>query len=141
MKTSLPFADSQTAQRFKIFFLVAALYDIVLGVVFFFLFDPLFRALNIPLPNNLSYLHLTAAWVFSQGVAYWFVSRELARNIDLVKVGIIYKAIYVLTAAYYVAIGQLLNAIFAWFAVGDAIFVVGFAWFLLAARQLSERKA
>lgn len=135
------FDDSQTSQRFKIFFQVAAFYDIVLGAVFFLFFDPLFRSLNIPLPNNLSYLHLTAAWVFVQGIAYWYVSRNMVRNTDLVKVGVIYKAIYVLTAFYYLAIGQLLNAIFAWFAIGDAIFVVGFVWFLLTARNLSAKRA
>ena len=47
----------------KGFFLAAALYDIVLGAAFFLFYGALFSALHIALPNNTSYIHLTAAFV------------------------------------------------------------------------------
>lgn len=125
---------------FKAVFLVAALYDLVLGAVFFFLYRPLFDAFGIDLPNNTSYIHLTAGYVFVQGVGYWFVYRNMMRNVDLVKLGIVYKIIYSGVAVYYLAIGELLNAAFAWFAVFDGVFAVLFVAFLLRVRALQPHE-
>ncbi len=134
MATKLELAGPSTANVFKTFFLVAALYDLILGVVFFFFFGPIFQRLSVPLPNNTSYIQLTAGFIFTQGVSYWFVYRNMVRNTDLVKVGAMYKAIYTLVAAYYWAIGQLPHAVFAWFAVFDVLFLLGFLRFLMLAQ-------
>ncbi len=131
--------DPKSARFFKTFFLVAALYDGVLGAVFFFLFGPIFDLLNIPLPSNTSYIHLTAAYVFVQGVGYWFVYRDMLRNVDIVKLAIVYKAVYTLLAVYYWAGGQLLHTIFAWFAVFDVLFLLGFVRFLMLTRPGAAR--
>lgn len=131
MPTKLEMAGPGTLSFFKTFFLVAALYDVVLGAVFFFFYGPIFGLLNVVLPNNTSYLHLTAAFVFVQGIGYWFVYRNMLRNVDLVKLGVIYKGIYSLVAVYYLAIGELPDAIFAWFAVLDVLFLLGFVRFLM----------
>jgi hypothetical protein len=136
MTTKLEVAGPRALNFYKALFLVAALYDGVLGAVFFFLYSPLFEALGIALPNNTSYIHLTAGFVFVQGVGYWFVYRRMLQNIDLVKLGVIYKGIYSLVAVYYLATGQLLNAIFAWFALGDVLFLVGFVRFLVLTRPM-----
>ena len=120
-----------SANFWKPFFLVAALYDGILGAAFFFLYQPLFHALSIPLPNNTSYISITTAYIFVQGLSYWFVYRNPDANVDIVKVGIVYKAVYVLLAAYYLAIGQLLHALFAWFAVADLVFLVFFVRFVM----------
>ena len=119
---------------FKTFFLVAALYDVVLGAVFFFFYGPIFEILDVPLPNHPSYAHLTAAFVFVQGIGYWFVYRDMLRNVDLVKLGVVYKGTYSLLAVYYLASGELLDAIFAWFAVFDVLFLLGFVRFLALVR-------
>ena len=118
-------------------FLLAAVYDCVLGVTFFFLHRPVFAALGIALPNNTSYIHLAAGFVFIQGVSCWFVYQDMLRNVDIVRVGALYKAIYVAVAAYYLAIGELPGAIFAWFAGFDAIFLVLFLAFLRTAAPLA----
>ena len=128
-------ATTSTAQEapgsgWRTFFLFAAIYDIVLGIGFFFLFDPLFSALGIALPNNTSYIHLTAAFVFVQGLGYWFVYQDMSGNRGIVKLGIVYKAAFAALGLYYAAIGQLLHPIFLVFAVVDAFFLVGFWLFL-----------
>jgi hypothetical protein len=123
-------AEEAPAAGWRTFFLVAALYDIVLGIGFFFLFDPLFTALGIALPNNTSYIHLTAAFVFVQGLGYWFVYQDLTANLGIVKLGIVYKAVFAGLGFYYLAIGQLLHPVFLVFAVIDAFFLVGFWLFL-----------
>ncbi len=137
MATKLEDAGPGTMKFFKIFFLVAALYDLILGAVFFILYGPVYDFLDIALPNNTSYIHLMAGFVFVQGIGYWFVYRNMLRNIDLVKVGVIYKAVYSLVALYYLSIGQLPDAIFAWFALFDVLFLVWFVRFLMLA-QTSE---
>lgn len=117
------------------FFWVAALYDGILGAGFFFLYHPLFGALGITLPNNTSYIHITTAYIFVQGLSYWFVAMNPVRNVDIVKVGIIYKVIWSGLAFYYLAIGQLLSVVFAWLGVVDLIFIGFFVAFLLRASR------
>jgi len=119
----------------KTLFLVAALYDVVLGIGFFFLYPPIFALLNIQEPNNTSYIHLTAAFVFVQGVGYWLVYQDPLANLGIVKLGIIYKAAYTMVALYYLVLGQLLSAIFAWLAIADVLFLIFFWRFLLAVRE------
>jgi hypothetical protein len=122
--------ENAPGSGWRTFFLVAAVYDIVLGLGFFFLYGPLFSALGIELPNNTSYIHLTAAFVFVQGLGYWFVYQDITGNRGIVKLGIVYKAVFAGLGFYYLAIGQLLHPVFLVFAVADACFLVGFWLFL-----------
>ena len=133
MSTKLETAGSGALSSFKTFFLVAALYDLVLGIAFFFFYGPIFERLGIALPDNTSYLHLCAGFVFVQGVGYWFVYRNMLRNVDIVKLGIVYKSIYTLVAVYYLGIVKMEGEIFGWFAVFDVLFIVGFVLFLMQA--------
>lgn len=112
------------------FFLVAALYDLILGLAFFILYEPLFAALGIALPNNTSYIHLTAAFVFVQGIGYWFVYQAPNENLGIVKLGVVYKAVFSTLSFYYFAIGELLHPVFLGFGLLDILFLVGFVWFL-----------
>jgi hypothetical protein len=121
---------------FKTFFLIAALYDLILGAVFFVLYGPIFSFLDIALPYSTSYIHLTAGFVFVQGMGYWFVYRNMLRNVDIVRLGVIYKGVYSVVAFYYLLIGQLPDAVFAWFAVFDVLFLIGFVRFLMLARPM-----
>jgi len=114
--------------------LIAAVYDLILGAAFFLFYGPIFDLLGVEPPSNTSYLHVSAGFVFVQGIGYWLVYRNMLRNVDLVKVGVIYKAIYSLVALYYLAIGELPDAIFAWFAAFDILFLVGFVRFLSVVR-------
>lgn len=136
MTTATTVNTAPSTAGWRTFFLVAALYDIVLGLGFFFLYDPLFSALGIALPNNTSYIHLTAAFVFVQGLGYWFVWQDPPANLGIVKLGIVYKAIFSGLAFYYLAIGELLHPAFLVFAVADLLFLAGFAAFL---RRTVER--
>ena len=131
MSASQAQASTAELRLWKPFFLIAALYDGVLGAGFFVFYNPLFHALGIALPNNTSYIHITTAFIFVQGLSYWYVSRDPVRNADIVKVGVVYKLIYSGLAFYYLAIGQLLSAVFAWLGVVDVVFLVLFVTFLV----------
>jgi hypothetical protein len=80
---------------YKTVFLVGAAYDMILGAVFFLAWRPIFDALGVESPGHVSYLHITTAYIFVQGLGYWYVSRNIIRNLDLVRLGIVYKAIYI----------------------------------------------
>ncbi len=53
----------------KPFFWTAVAYDIVLGIVFFFAFKPVFAAVKYPLPNNDGYMQFPALLIIVFGVA------------------------------------------------------------------------
>jgi len=123
-----------SAGFYKTFFMVAAVYDAILGAVFLLLYAPVYQFLSISLPENPAYLHMIAGFVFVQGLGYWFVSRNMERNVDLVKAGAVYKAVYVLVTLNAMVAGHLPHAMFAWFAACDALFFVWFIRFLMLAR-------
>ena len=126
---------------YRTFFVVAAAYDGILGALFFAFYAPIYQYFAIPVPENLVYLHMIAAFVFVQGLGYWFVSRDMIRNVDLVKVGAVYKAVYVLVSLNALMTGQLPHTIFAWFAACDVLFFIWFVRFLMLARPASPAAA
>ena len=122
---------------FRGLFLVAAIYDLILGTAFFFFYKPVYAYFNITLPTYPMYLQMAAVFVIAMGAGYYFIYRNLYRNIDLVKLGIVYKLAYSgLTGYFYFA--DLANITFFWFAIIDAIFLVLFVWFLVYAQKDSR---
>lgn len=124
------------SSSWRAFFLLAALYDLLLGAAFFVLYGPLFEMLDIALPNNTSYIHLTAAFVFTQGLGYWFVYREPETSRGIVKVGVVYKFAFASLAGYYFLIDELLHPIFGLFGALDLLFMIGFAAYLMTVRPM-----
>jgi hypothetical protein len=135
MLARLDVASPRTLDRYKRFFAAAALYDAALGIGFFLLYKPIFKALGIRRPENSSYVLLTSGFVAVQGLGYFFVARDPRRNVDIVKVGAVYKFVYSALTLYYLTTGQLLHNIFAWFGALDVAFLVGFLQFLREAQQ------
>ena len=72
-------------------FMFAGLYDVVLGLVFFVAFKPIYERFMIPLPNHDAYVQLPAALIAIFGIGFWFVSRSPERNRDLVTLGVLMK--------------------------------------------------
>jgi hypothetical protein len=119
---------------FRNLFLIAAIYDFVLGVAFLFFYEPVYSYFNIALPVYPIYLQMAAAFVFAMGVGYYFIFKNLYRNIDLVKLGVAYKVVYSSLVGYFYFTG-LANIVFFWFALFDAVFLVLFVWFLVYAKK------
>jgi hypothetical protein len=119
---------------FKGLFLVAAIYDFVFGVIFCFFYATIYTMFNIVLPDYPVYLQMAAAFVIAMGVGYYFVFKNLYRNIDLVKLGVVYKLFYsgITTMFYFTGKAHVL---FLWFAAFDATFMLLFIWFLVYAKK------
>jgi hypothetical protein len=125
---------------FKGLFLVAAVYDFILGILFFFFYKPIYSMFNITLPVYPMYLQMSAAFVMAMGIGYYFVYRNMYRNIDLVKLGVVYKLVYSgLTSYFYFS--NLANIAFFYFAIIDAIFLALFVWFLVYTKKGERRSA
>ena len=126
--------------RWRWFLLVAAVYDIALGVAFFFFYEPIFKAIGMPLPPHVSYVHLSAVFVAIQGLSYLLAWLDPLANVGIVKVGVAYKAAYSALAAYYVATSQIPSMFFAWFGLFDFAFLIGFVLFIRwAGRETAAR--
>ena len=116
----------------KLLFIISALYDFILGVIFLVGFRKIYNYFNIALPNHDGYVQFGAALVAIFGVGFWFVARDPQRNRDIVKMGILLKVSYSGVVFYHAALGNLpgIWLPFAWF---DVIFLI---LFILALKAL-----
>ncbi|MBD0329912.1 MAG: hypothetical protein ICV64_07405 [Thermoleophilia bacterium] len=121
--------------RWRWLFAAVGVYDLVLGLAFFLFYRSLFDLLDIELPANAAYLHLAAALIAVQGFSYLLVARRPVRNVDLVLVGVVYKAAYSALALYYWLIDEAPHTIFLWFGVVDAVVLVLLLVFLRRHRE------
>jgi hypothetical protein len=115
-------------------FAAVGIYDLVLGAGFFLLYRPLFDLLDIELPPSTAYIHLAATLIAVQGVSYLLAARRPVRNVDIIRVGVLYKLTYAGLALYYTVAGGAPHALFLWFGVVDAVTVVAFAAYLRLVR-------
>jgi hypothetical protein len=117
-------------------FMIAALYDLILGVVFFFAFKPIYGRFIIPLPNHDAYVQLPAALIAIFGLGFWFVAQDPERNRDLITLGVLMKLAFsgiILSYAFRDAIPSMWVPL-AWI---DLAFMVAF----IAASRTSGRGA
>ncbi len=117
----------------RTFFLVAALYDLLLGAVFLVIGERILTSVGMVLPPHIAYIQLAAVFIFVQGLGYWLVFRDPFANLGIVRIGVAYKAAYSGLALYYLVSGQLPSVFFIPWAVTDLLFLIGFVLFLRAA--------
>ena len=115
----------------KLLFIISALYDFILGVIFLIGFKQIYNYFNISLPNHDGYVQFGAALVAIFGIGFWFVAQDPQRNRDIIKMGILLKLSYSGVAFYHAALGNLpgIWLPFAWF---DVIFLILFIFALKA---------
>jgi len=100
---------------YKGLFLLAAIYDLILGLVFTFFPKSAFNLIGIPekAPGFIGYLSLIGAYLLIIGIAYLLIYRgNLNKNLDLILIGLLYKFAYCSIVFYYFIIGDLPHIIF-----------------------------
>ena len=119
-------AARAAVDRYRLPLLLAAIYDGLLGLIFLFLADPIFRALGIDLGANLIYAQLAAGLIAIMGYGFYLAWRDPLLNGDIVLLGAVFKAFYILLALYALARGELPHGLFLIFAAIDVIFLIVF---------------
>ncbi|MCZ4694594.1 hypothetical protein DWB61_06020 [Ancylomarina euxinus] len=113
---------------YKGLFLVAAIYDLILGLVFLFFSRWAFKLIGISdkLPEFIGYLSLIGAFLLVIGLAYFLIYKgDLQKNIDLILVGLMYKLAYCSIAFFYALVGNIPHFIFfALFGILDLIMLI-----------------
>jgi hypothetical protein len=107
--------NASRVKYYKVLFLIAAIYDLVLGIVFTFFYRFAFGLLGISdkLPEYGAYISLIGAFLFVIGVAYYLIYRsDLKGNRDLIMVGALYKFAYCATGLFYFVFGKIPHILF-----------------------------
>lgn len=115
--------DPSRERYYRGLFLLAAIYDLVLGVVFTFFYRPAFELVDVTPPEG-GYVPLLGSFLFVVGVAYYLIWRgDLARNRDMIAIGTLYKLAYASIALIFWAIGDIPHVLFAAvFGLADLVF-------------------
>jgi len=115
---------------YKRLFLIGALYNIVLGLIFLVFFSRLMSLFDMPMPpRELAVFHqmgILLAMVY--GIGYYMVSRDLYAHKGIVLLGIIGKIIVFLLFLHHLVFIFLIG-------VGDLMFALLFCKFLVFARN------
>jgi hypothetical protein len=106
-------------------FVVAAVYDLVLGLTYLLAYKPIFGRFGVGLPNHPGYVQLNAIFVAIFGVGFWFVARAPERNRDIIKLGVLLKLGYGGLVLSYYFMGDM-PAMWVPWAVVDLLFMVTF---------------
>ena len=124
----------QRRQFYRGLFAIAAVYDLVLGVVFLFFGRWAFDVLDIAdkYPEG-GFVPLIGAFVLVLGFAYVLIWRgDFWRNRDLIAIGTLYKLAYTGVGTVIALNDEAPHALFVWgFGVADAVFFVLMAECLL----------
>jgi len=107
------------------FFVFAAVYDLVLGVLFLLAWRQCYAMFNIEPPNHPAYIQFSAAVVATFGLGFWFVARAPERNRDIIKLGVLLKLAYSTIVLIYWFQGRMPSmwVPFAWI---DLVFLLAF---------------
>ena len=117
-------------------FLVGALWNWGATGIFFVAWAPIFALVGMPQPSSPVFLKLFLALAFVFGIGYFWVSRDLAGNLAVVRMGIIGKIAVFALITYYWLIG---DAPFLLVPTGvvDLIFAFLFTEFLFTRKRAS----
>jgi hypothetical protein len=106
-------------------FVVAGIYDFVLGLVYLLAYKPIYERLGIALPNHPGYVQLNAIFIVIFGLGFLLVARSPERNRDIIKLGVLLKLAYSGLVLTYYFLGNM-PAMWVLWAVADLLFLLAF---------------
>ncbi len=124
----------ERAAYFKTLFFIGALWNWVAVLTFAFGYRLLFPLFAMELPRYPVFLMLFLGLAFVFGFGYYWVSRDISKNHDIVRLGVIGKLVVFVGFFWAALTGQI-----AWLLVGagivDLIFAILFIEFLISYRK------
>ena len=118
------------ANRYRPVLLLSAIYDGLLGLAFLFFSEQFFRALGVETTADPVYVQLAAGLIAIMGLGFYLAWRNPLVNWDLVLLGTVFKAFYILLAVWAQFRGELPHPLFLLFALIDVFFFVILLLFL-----------
>jgi hypothetical protein len=85
----------------RLLFVVAGLYDFVIGLAFLFFGPQVFDAAAVPHPNHWGYLQFGSLLLIIFGVMFFAVAHNPVANRNLIPYGMLLKVSYTGLVAYY----------------------------------------
>jgi hypothetical protein len=122
--------SDQTYQRI---FLVGALWNLCGAGLFFLFWRQAFALFALQPPNYLAFFQAWLALAFVFGIGYYYVSRDLYSNLNIVRLGIYGKTAFSVIFIYHVLVSGF-HPVFLSGAFIDLVFVVLYVLFLARAR-------
>ncbi len=108
-------------------FILAGLYDGVLGLAFLFAAPTVFQRFNVTPPNHYGYVHFPALLLLVFALMFFAIASDPRRNRNLIPYGILLKVSYCTTVGWH-----WLDAGVPWmwqpFFILDLLFLVAFIW-------------
>jgi len=120
----------------KVLFWIAALYDLILGLVFGLFYQPIYARFGVELPNHPGYVQLSAMFIFIIGVGFYLVARNSRENCQIILLGILMKIGFCLVVFSHLVFGTV-PPIYVPFAVLDFVFLVSFLPAYAALRKMA----
>jgi hypothetical protein len=120
----------------KVLFWIAALYDLILGLVFGLFYQPIYARFGVELPNHPGYVQLSAMFIFIIGVGFYLVTRNPRENRQIILLGILMKLGFCLVVFSHLFFGTV-PPIYVPFAVLDFVFLVSFLPAYAALRKMA----
>jgi hypothetical protein len=120
----------------RVLYVLAALYDGLLGLAFLFGGEALFEAYDVTPPNHFGYVQFPAALLIVFALMFAAVAARPFANRNLIPYGILLKVSYCSVAFYHWFSAGIPNM---WkpFAVIDLVFLVLFVWSYIACGKQS----
>jgi hypothetical protein len=118
-------------------FWVAALYDIILGLVFGLFYQLIYARFGVELPNHPGYVQLSAMFIFIIGVGFYLVTRDPVGNRQIILLGILMKIGFCLVVFSHLFFGTV-PPIYVHFAILDFLFLVSFLPAYAALRRMAS---
>jgi len=122
-----------TDRTYRTIFLVGAFWNLLGSGLFFLFWQPAFALFQLAPPNYLAFFQSWLALAFVFGIGYYYVSRDLYGNLNIVKLGIYGKTLFAVIFIYHVIFSGF-HPVFLSGAIIDLVFVILYLRFLASAR-------
>lgn len=112
---------------YKTLFLIAGIYDFILGFAFLFFYKGIFNILGMNIPANPSYLTFGAFCIMFFGVLLFMISWKPEGSRRMIIYSVLFKFSYIVTVAYYFILdSSYVDSPFILFAFFDLVFAILF---------------
>lgn len=109
-------------------FIIAGLYDGVLGLAFLFFAPTIYERFNVAPPNHYGYVRFPAMLLLVFALMFFAVAADPKRNRNLIPYGILLKVSYCAAVGWYWLNDPGLPMMWKPFFVIDLVFLVAFVW-------------